>query len=215
MEVKQKLESLAEFVIGGKHLDAERVTKELIEDGVEPKTILDEALMKGMGVVGQRFRDQLMFVPQVLVAARAMKFSMKILEPLMIGSGVKSKGKVLIGTVKGDVHDIGKNLVSIMLQGAGYDVIDIGIGCTAEKYFEEYEKHKADIVGMSALLTTTMVYMKDVIEYFKEKNAGVPIIVGGAPLNQKFADEIGANGYGRSAYEAVQLVDSIIVSKAG
>lgn len=210
MDLEKKLQELSDFLINGKHLDTERLTQELVDEGVNPKTILDEGLIKGMAVVGQRFRDQQMFVPQVLVAARAMKFSMKVLKPLMIGEGNQSKGKVLLGTVKGDVHDIGKNLVGIMLQGAGYEVIDIGTGISAEKYFEEYEKVKPDIVGLSALLTTTMVYMKTVIEYFNEKNAGVPIIIGGAPLNQKFADEIGADGYGKSAYEAVQLVDSIL-----
>lgn len=210
MELEKKLQELSEFLISGKHIETERLTNELVDEGVKPKIILDEGLMKGMAVVGQRFRDQQMFVPQVLVAARAMKFSMKILEPLMIGEKNQSKGKVLLGTVKGDVHDIGKNLVGIMLQGSGYEVIDIGTGITAEKYFEEYEKAKPDIVGLSALLTTTMMYMKNVIEYFNEQNANVPIIIGGAPLNQKFADEIGAAGFGRSAYEAVQLVDSIL-----
>ena len=213
MELEKKLYELSELLILGKHLDTEKLTKELVIEGVEPKKILEEGLMKGMAVVGQRFRDQQMFVPQVLVAARAMKFSMKILEPLMIGEENQSKGKILLGTVKGDVHDIGKNLVAIILQGSGYEVVDIGTGITAEKYFEEYQKEKPDIVGLSALLTTTMLYMKNVIEYFRENNAEVPIIIGGAPLNQKFADEIGAAGYGRSAYEAVQLVDSILQQK--
>ena len=208
--MNNKLKKLSELLILGKHLDTEKITLELIEDGIEPEVILEEGLMPGMNIVGQRFRDQQMFVPQVLVAARAMKFSMKILEPLMIGSNHKSKGKILLGTVKGDVHDIGKNLVGIMLQGAGYDVIDLGIGITAEKYYEEFKKNDPDILGMSALLTTTMIYMKDVINLFEQKNIKIPIIVGGAPLNKKIANEMGATGFGKSAYEAVQLVDSLI-----
>lgn len=210
MEPQAKLNELSDFVITGKHIDAEKITQELISAGVTARTILDEGLMKGMNIVGQRFRDQRMFVPQVLVAARAMKVSMKILEPLMIGQESNSKGKVLIGTVKGDVHDIGKNLVAIMLQGAGYEVVDIGIGCSAEKFFEEYQKNKPDVIGMSALLTTTMIYMKEVINYFNNENVKVPLIIGGAPINKKFAEEIGADGFGRSAYEAVQVVDSLI-----
>lgn len=208
--MNNKLKKLSELIIIGKHLDTEKITQELIEEGIRPEVILEEGLMPGMNIVGQRFRDQQMFVPQVLVAARAMKFSMKVLEPQMIGSNHKSKGRILLGTVKGDVHDIGKNLVGIMLQGAGYEVIDLGIGITAEKYFEEYEKNEPDIIGMSALLTTTMMYMKDVINLFQQKNVKVPIIVGGAPLNKMIANEMGAAGFGRSAYEAVQLVDSLV-----
>ena len=211
--MKEKLQILAELLITGKHLETEKLTGELIDSGVSPEIILQDGLMPGMNIVGQRFRDQEMFVPQVLVAARAMKFSMKVLEPLMVGSNHRSKGKILLGTVKGDVHDIGKNLVGIMLQGAGYHIIDLGIGITAEKYLEEFEKNEPDIIGMSALLTTTMMYMKDVINLFEQKKIKVPIIIGGAPLNKKIADEMGATGFGRSAYEAVQLVDSIQLKK--
>lgn len=210
MEIINTLDELSNFIISGKHLDAESLTKNLLEIGTDPKTILDEALMKGMAVVGQRFRDQQIFVPQVLISARAMKLSMKALQPYLTQNNVVAKGKVLLGTVKGDVHDIGKNLVAIMLQGSGYEVIDIGAGCSAEKFHEEYLKHESDVIGMSALLTTTMVYMKTIIEYFKEKNTTVPIIIGGAPLNQRFADEIGADGYGRNSYDAVKLVDKIL-----
>ena len=171
--MKEKLQILAELLITGKHLETEKLTGELIDSGVSPEIILQDGLMPGMNIVGQRFRDQEMFVPQVLVAARAMKFSMKVLEPLMVGSNHRSKGKILLGTVKGDVHDIGKNLVGIMLQGAGYHIIDLGIGITAEKYLEEFEKNEPDIIGMSALLTTTMMYMKDVINLFEQKKIKV------------------------------------------
>ncbi|MCX6170268.1 MAG: corrinoid protein [Ignavibacteriales bacterium] len=213
MEIDDKLESLSIAIINGKHLDAQKITQELLTNNVLPQTILDNALMKGMAIVGERFRDQLIFVPQVLIAARAMKFAMKALEPYLIKGGVASKGRILIGTVKGDVHDIGKNLVAIMLQGCGYEVIDIGTGCSAEKFHEEYIKCNADVIGMSALLTTTMIYMESVIKFFREKNIKIPIIVGGAPLNQKFADEIGSSGFARNAYDAVQLVDSIMATK--
>jgi 5-methyltetrahydrofolate--homocysteine methyltransferase len=213
MEIESKLESLSIAVINGKHLEAEVITQELLLNDVKPQAILDNALMKGMAVVGERFRDQLIFVPQVLVSARAMKFAMKALEPYLIKNAVASKGKILLGTVKGDVHDIGKNLVAIMLQGCGYEVTDIGTGCSAEKFHEEFIKCNADVVGMSALLTTTMIYMETVINYFKEKNINVPLIVGGAPLNKKFADEIGASGFARNAYDAVKLVDSIMGAK--
>lgn len=210
MTAQEKLSELAQLVINGKHLDAQRITKELIDERCDAQTILNDGLMKGMEVVGQRFRDNQMFVPQVLVAARAMKTSMKVIEPLMINGEVKSKGKVLIGTVKGDVHDIGKNIVATMMQGAGFEVIDIGTGCDVNKFYQEYETHKPDLIGMSALLTTTMVNMKPVIDHFKNKNVNVPFIVGGAPLNKKFADEIGAAGYGKDAYDAVKIADSIL-----
>jgi 5-methyltetrahydrofolate--homocysteine methyltransferase len=210
MTEQEKLSELAQFVIAGKHIDAQRITEELIHENCSPQTILNDGLMKGMEVVGQRFRDNLMYVPQVLVAARAMKTSMKVIEPLMLSGKVKSKGKILIGTVKGDVHDIGKNIVATMMQGAGYEVVDIGTGCDVNKFYQEYETHKPDLIGMSALLTTTMVNMKPVIEHFKNKNVNVPFIVGGAPLNQKFADEIGATGYGKDAYGAVKVADQLL-----
>lgn len=210
MTLYEKLSELAQFVIAGKHLDAQRITEVLINDKCDPQTILSDGLMKGMEVVGQRFRDNQMFVPQVLVAARAMKTSMKVIEPLMIAGAVKSKAKIMIGTVKGDVHDIGKNIVATMMQGAGYEVIDIGTGCDVNKFYLEYETHKPDLIGMSALLTTTMINMKPVIDHFKVKGVNIPFIVGGAPLNQKFAVEIGANGYGRDAYDAVKKADEIL-----
>lgn len=212
MGIKEKLAELSQFIINGRHLEAQKITQELIDEKCDPQTILNDGLMKGMEVVGQRFRDNQMFVPQVLVAARAMKTSMKVIEPLMLSGVVKSKGKIMIGTVKGDVHDIGKNIVATMMQGAGYEVIDIGTGCDANKFFKEYETHKPNLIGMSALLTTTMINMKPVIEHFKNKNVNVPFIVGGAPLNKKFADEIGANGYGKDAYDAVKIADEILLN---
>ena len=210
MGIDQKLNKLADFVIAGKYLDASKITRELLDNNVDPRSILDQGLMKGMDVVGQRFRDQQMFVPQVLVSARAMKKSLNLLEPLLVNDSSNKRGKVVIGTVKGDVHDIGKNLVTLMLQGAGFEVIDLGTGCDAKQFIDAYYEHKPDVIGLSALLTTTMTYMNEVVCKFKEKGLGVPIIIGGAPLNQKYADSIGAAGYARNAYEAVRLVDKII-----
>lgn len=203
-------QSLSEAVIDGKHIESEQITKQLLDGGATPMIILDEGLLPGMAVVGQRFRDGDMFLPQVLVSARAMKTAMKLLDPLLAARNIEPKGKVLIGTVKGDVHDIGKNLVSVMLQGNGYAVIDIGTQNPVEKYLVAYEQHKPDIIGLSALLTTTMMYMKIVINTFQEKNISVPIIVGGAPVTQRFADEIHANGYAKNAMDAVDLVNRIL-----
>lgn len=210
MNAQEHLASLAQCVIDGKHIESEQLTRQLLDGGSSPMLILDEGLLPGMAVVGRRFRDGEMFLPQVLVSARAMKTAMKILEPLLAASNIEPKGKILIGTVKGDVHDIGKNLVSVMLQGNGYSVIDIGTQNPVEKYLAAYEQHHPDIIGLSALLTTTMMYMKTVITTFKEKNIPVPIIVGGAPVTQKFADEINAHGYAKNAVEAVELVNRLL-----
>ncbi len=208
--MNKKFTQLSEAIINGKQNDAEAITKQLIDEGIKPKEILDYGLMIGMQEVGVRFRDKKYFLPQVLVSARAMKVSMVLLEPLLAKGDVQLKGKIMLGTVKGDVHDIGKNIVSMMLQGAGYKVIDIGIGCSAEQFINSYLKEKPDVIGLSALLTTTMVYMKIVIDLFKENKIDVPIIIGGAPVNKKFAADIGAAGFAKDAYDTVALVDSII-----
>jgi 5-methyltetrahydrofolate--homocysteine methyltransferase len=163
-----------------------------------------------MEVVGMRFKRGELFLPEVLVSARAMKVSMAMLEPLLARSEYKTKGTILLGTVKGDVHDIGKNLVGIMLRGAGYAVIDIGVGCDAERFVEQYRLHRPDIVGLSALLTTTMVYMKTVVEAFASQGLHVPIIVGGAPVTPRFAEDIGAAGYAPNAADAVTLVEKLV-----
>lgn len=205
-----KLRKLCQALIDGKHLEAEAITRELVGCGVEPKIVLDEGLMAGMDVVGKNFKAGVIFLPQVLVSARAMKSSMTVLEPLLAQSAYRSKGRILLGTVKGDVHDIGKNLVAIMLRGAGYEVVDIGVGCSSDRFIHMYEKHSPDIVGMSALLTTTMLYMKVVVDSFVAKGIKVPLIVGGAPVTSRFANNIGAAGYARNASEAADLVKSIV-----
>jgi methylmalonyl-CoA mutase cobalamin-binding domain/chain len=189
--------------------------KEEVEEGVTilldrkwaPYKVLTEALVAGMKVVGEDFRDGILFVPEVLLAAGAMKGGMAILKPLLAESGAPQQGKMVIGTVKGDIHDIGKNLVSMMMEGAGFEVIDMGINNSVEAYLEALERENPDILGMSALLTTTMPYMKVVIDTMIEKGIrdDYTVLVGGAPLNEEFGKAIGADGYCRDAAVAVDM----------
>lgn len=182
-------------------------TNILLERGWEPYRVLTEALVEGMRIVGVDFRDGILFVPEVLMAANSMKAGMNILRPLLAESDSPPQGKMVIGTVKGDIHDIGKNLVSMMMEGAGFEVIDIGINIPVETYLEALEEHKPDILGMSALLTTTMPYMKVVIDTMKEQGIrdDYTVLVGGAPLNEEFAREVGADAYCRDAAVAVEM----------
>ncbi|MDB3899451.1 B12-binding domain-containing protein [Luminiphilus sp.] len=179
-------------------------TEILLDRGWSAEKVLSSALVDGMTVVGIDFRDGILFVPEVLLAANAMKGGMSILRPLLAETGAKPVGTMVIGTVKGDIHDIGKNLVAMMLEGAGFDVYDIGINNAVEDYVAALERHKPDILGMSALLTTTMPYMKVVIDALKEKGlrADYIVMVGGAPLNEEFGEAIGADAYCRDAAEA-------------
>ncbi|MEM7071776.1 MAG: corrinoid protein, partial [Pseudomonadota bacterium] len=190
-------------------------TNILLERGWAPYKILTEALVHGMSIVGVDFRDGILFVPEVLMAANAMKAGMGILRPLLAETGAPPQGVMVIGTVKGDIHDIGKNLVGMMLEGAGFEVYDLGINNPVENYLEALEKHNADILGMSALLTTTMPYMKVVIDTMKEKNIRdqYVIMVGGAPLNEEFANEIGADSYCRDAAVAVETAKEHMARK--
>jgi len=187
----------------------------LLERGWAPYDVLTKALVEGMRIVGIDFRDGILFVPEVLLAANAMKAGMFILRPLLAETGAPSVGKMVIGTVKGDIHDIGKNLVSMMMEGAGFEVINIGINNAVENYLEAIEEHKPDILGMSALLTTTMPYMKVVIEALKEKGIrdDYVVLVGGAPLNEAFADAIGADAYCRDAAVAVETAKEFMQRK--
>ena len=184
----------------------------LLARGWTPYKVLTEALVEGMTIVGIDFRDGILFVPEVLMAANAMKSGMKILRPLLAETGAPQVGKMVIGTVKGDIHDIGKNLVSMMMEGAGFEVIDLGINNPVENYLEALDKHKPEILGMSALLTTTMPYMKVVIDTMIEKGVrdDYIILVGGAPLNEEFAESIGANAYCRDAAVAVETAKKLI-----
>ena len=176
----------------------------LLDRGWTPYDVLTKALVEGMTIVGIDFRDGILFVPEVLMAANAMKAGMTILRPLLAETGAPKVGSMVIGTVKGDIHDIGKNLVSMMLEGAGFDVIDLGINNPVENYLEALEEHKPDILGMSALLTTTMPYMKVVIDTLTEKGLrdDYIVLVGGAPLNEEFGQAVGADAYCRDAAEA-------------
>lgn len=183
--------------------------------GWPPDRVLNEALVEGMRIVGIDFRDGILFVPEVLLAANAMKAAMAILRPLLAETGAEAMGKVVIGTVKGDIHDIGKNLVCMMLEGAGFEVFDLGINTPVEKYLEALETHQADILGMSALLTTTMPYMKVVIDTMKEQGLRDKyiVLVGGAPLNEEFATAVGADAYCRDAAVASETAQALVMAK--
>jgi methylmalonyl-CoA mutase cobalamin-binding domain/chain len=187
----------------------------LLERGWTPYDVLTKALVEGMRIVGIDFRDGILFVPEVLLSANAMKAGMFILRPLLAETGAPSIGKMVIGTVKGDIHDIGKNLVAMMMEGAGFEVINIGINNAVENYLAAIEEHKPDILGMSALLTTTMPYMKVVIEALKEKGIrdDFIVMVGGAPLNEAFADAIGADAYCRDAAITVETAKEFMQRK--
>jgi 5-methyltetrahydrofolate--homocysteine methyltransferase len=200
-------DGLKEEVAEGVHI--------LLERGWAPYRVLTEALVEGMRIVGIDFRDGILFVPEVLLAANSMKGGMHILRPLLAETGAKQVGKMVIGTVKGDIHDIGKNLVSMMMEGAGFEVIDIGINNPVENYLEALEEHKPEILGMSALLTTTMPYMKVVIDALKENGIrdDYIVLVGGAPLNEAFAEAVGADAYCRDAAVAVETAKELVKRK--
>lgn len=195
--------------------EVEEGVRILLERGWTPYRVLTEALVGGMTIVGIDFRDGILFVPEVLLAANAMKGGMAILRPLLAETGAPQIGKMVIGTVKGDIHDIGKNLVSMMMEGAGFEVVDLGINCDADKYLKALEEHKADILGMSALLTTTMPYMKIVIETLVERGMrdDYIVLVGGAPLNEAFAKAVGADAYCRDAAVAVETAKAFMARK--
>jgi len=195
--------------------EIEEATNILLAGGWSPKRVLDKALVEGMRIVGIDFRDGILFVPEVLLAANAMKGGMAILRPLLAETGAPSIGKVVIGTVKGDIHDIGKNLVGMMMEGAGMEVINIGINNDVDSYLAALEEHKPDILGMSALLTTTMPYMKVVIDTLVEKGIrdDYIVLVGGAPLNEEFALAVGADAYCRDAAVAVETAQEYLTRR--
>ncbi len=186
------------------------LTRQAIEQNIFPKDILDNGLIAGMNIIGEQFGRHEIFLPDVLLAAKAMYAGLDQLRPLLIKEGVPSMGKIVIGTVQGDLHDIGKNLVGIMLKGAGFEVIDLGKDVPAEKFVETAEKEQAQFIGMSALLTTTMPVMEKVIDLVKERELDVKTIIGGAPLSKEFAKEIGADAYAYDAAKAVECVKQIL-----
>jgi 5-methyltetrahydrofolate--homocysteine methyltransferase len=197
---------MAEALIAGNAGKVKELVQGAIDEGIEPQKVLDEGLISGMEVVGVRFKNCEIYVPEVLVSARAMHAGMEILEPKLAASGAKARGIFVVGTVKGDLHDIGKNLVAMMLKGAGWKVVDLGVDVDAEKFIQSAIDESADVVGLSALLTTTMVNMKQVIEIAKNKDCKAKIVVGGAPLTQNYANEIGADGYAPDAATAAEVV---------
>jgi corrinoid protein of di/trimethylamine methyltransferase len=207
-----KYQELADAIIRGDNVKSKEITQELVSKGVPATEILNEGLIAGMDVVGKRFKANEMYIPEVLIAARAMHAAMDVLKPLLTESGAPLKGTVLIGTVQGDLHDIGKNLVAMMLEGAGFTVVDIGVDVPAEKFVEATKENKADIVGLSALLTTTMPAMKEVIEVIRKDSEikDVKVMVGGAPVTQEYADSIGADGYGPDASTAVDIAEELL-----
>jgi methylmalonyl-CoA mutase cobalamin-binding domain/chain len=190
-------------------------TRILLERNWPADKVLNDALVGGMNIVGVDFRDGILFVPEVLMSANAMKAGMEVLRPILSESGIEPMGKMVIGTVKGDIHDIGKNLVSMMMEGGGLEVIDLGINNPVEKYIEALEKHQPDILGMSALLTTTMPYMKTVIDELKARGIRdrYIVLVGGAPVNEEFAKAIGADAYCRDAAVAVETAKKLLAQR--
>jgi len=211
------LSILAQHVIDGHAADVARLTRAALDEGLPPADILEQGLVAGMQVVGVRFRDNVIFVPEVLVAARAMKAGLEHLEPMLAACGVEPAGTVVIGTVRGDIHDIGKNLVGMMLRGAGFRVIDVGVNAPLGTFLSAIEQHRPDLVGMSALLTTTMGQMKVNIEAFRQ--AGfldrLRVMVGGAAVTGDYAAAIGAHGYARDASAAVACAAGLLADLRG
>ncbi|MCJ7565086.1 MAG: corrinoid protein [Candidatus Aminicenantes bacterium] len=204
------LDQLQEALIAGKKNDVETLVDQALSLGLPTRRILDEGLIAGMERLGLMFKNNEVFIPEVLVAARAMNAGLAKLEPYLIKDKIEPKGFVVIGTVKGDLHDIGKNLVAMMLKGAGYKIIDLGADVAPDKFVDAARRNKADIVALSALLTTTMIQMKSVIQALQSSGLGVPVIVGGAPLTQDYADEIGARGFAQDAASAVDVVHRLV-----
>jgi len=207
------LTNIVNSVIDGEEEKVRELVQQAINGGVSPKVILNEGLIAGMNVVGERMRKHEIFIPEVLMSATAMHTGVDLLKPLLMSSGISMGPKVVFGTVKGDIHDIGKNLVSMMLKGAGFQVIDLGINVPAERFVETARKEEAPIIAMSALLTTTMPEMKNTIEALKEAGMRerVKVIIGGAPVSPEYAAQIGADGYARDAARAMDKVRELVV----
>ncbi|HNC23726.1 MAG TPA: corrinoid protein [Opitutaceae bacterium] len=209
------LTDLTAAVAAGKRADTVRLTQELLAAGTGPQDIVEKGLVPGMAIVGDQFKRNEIFVPEMLVAARAMKEALKLLEPLLASAGIKPKYTAVIGTVQGDLHDIGKNLISMMWRGANFAVVDLGTNVPPEKYLAAAQEHKAHLVGLSALLTTTMPAMKETVRVLKAAGlTNTKIMVGGAPITQAFSDDIGADGYAADAGTAVDVAKQLVASVA-
>ena len=211
-KARPAMQDIAAALIEGENDTVDRLTAAALEDGIGALEIMDDGLIAGMGVVGIKFRENFIFVPEVLACARAMKAGMVHIEPILSASGVEPLGRVIMGTVKGDLHDIGKNLCIMMLRGAGFVVIDLGVDTSADEFIDAIEEHEASLMGMSALLTTTMPNMGKTIEAFIDADLrdDVKIMVGGAPVTQEFADDMGADGYGKDALACVELAKNLL-----
>ena len=211
-EADPLMQDISYNLIVGNHHEVDRLTRQALDGGFTANTILDDGLVAGMAIVGVKFRDNVIFVPEVLVAARAMKAGMAHVEPILSASGIEPVGKVVMGTVKGDLHDIGKNLCIMMLRGAGFTVEDLGVDTSPDEFMDAVMEHDAQLLGMSALLTTTMPNMGRTIEAFEEAGLRefVKIMAGGAPVSQEFADDMGADGYGKDAIDCVDLARRLL-----
>ena len=204
------LKALSDAIIKGDQNKSVEITRQALAEGMAAKSILDEGLIAGMDIVGARFKKNEIYIPEVLIAARAMKMAMEVLEPELVKAGVEPIGKLAIGTVKGDLHDIGKNLVAMMLKGAGFEVVDLGVDVGPEKFVEQAQAKGIQIVGMSALLTTTMPGMERTVKALKDAGLSTKVIVGGAPVTQDYADKIGADGYAADAASAVDMAKGLV-----
>ncbi|MEC8931847.1 MAG: corrinoid protein [Candidatus Latescibacterota bacterium] len=205
-------QDMAAALIAGEHHLVDELAQKALADGIEALEVMDDGLIAGMGIVGIKFRENFIFVPEVLACARAMKAGMAHIEPILSASGIKKAGTIVMGTVKGDLHDIGKNLCNMMLRGAGFDVVDLGVDTSADEFIDAVEESGAQVMGMSALLTTTMPNMGKTIEAFIDADLreDVQIMVGGAPVTQEFAEDMGADGYGKDALACVALAKQLL-----
>ncbi len=210
--IRPEMQEIAVAVIEGAHHTADSLTEAELAAGTEALEIMDDGLIAGMAIVGIKFREAFIFVPEVLACARAMKAGMAHIEPILSASGIEPVGKVIMGTVKGDLHDIGKNLCIMMLRGSGFEVVDLGVDTSEDEFIDAIEEHGAPVLGMSALLTTTMPNMGRTIEAIIDAGLrdDVQIMVGGAPVTQEFADDMGADGYGKDALDCVELAKSLV-----
>ena len=211
-KARPAMQSIAAALIDGDNETVNQLTKDALEEGIEALEVMDYGLIAGMGIVGIKFRQNFIFVPEVLACARAMKAGMAHIEPILSAAGIEPVGKVIMGTVKGDLHDIGKNLCIMMLRGSGFEVIDLGVDTSPDRFIEAVEEYQAPLLGMSALLTTTMPNMGKTIDAFIDADLRdqVKIMVGGAPVTQEFADDMGADGYGKDALACVALAKSLL-----
>ncbi len=207
-----ELQEIAEKIIAGKADEVRSLVKEAIDEGQDVSKILNEGLVAGMSVVGEKFKKNEFYVPEVLIAARAMKAGMELLNPILLEKNIKGVGTMVLGTVRGDLHDIGKNLVGMMLEGAGFEVIDLGVDVASEKFIQAAKENNANLVGLSALLTTTMLAMKDVTQAVEKAGlkGKVKVMIGGAPITQDYADEIGADGYAPDAASAADTAKELL-----